>query len=97
MVAMKIPRRSNASTLPRPMKLPTKPPTIAPAMPMRIVTIHPPGSLPGMMSFAIAPAIRPRQIQDKIPMRNLQDKFARAVKDLFFAVILDGVVSADLK
>jgi hypothetical protein len=50
-----------------------------------------------MMSFAIAPAIRPRQIQDKIPMRNLQDKFARAVKDLFFAVILDGVVSADLK
>jgi len=38
MVAMKIPPRSNDSTFPRPMKLPRKPPTIAPTMPMRIVT-----------------------------------------------------------
>ena len=37
-VAMKIPPRSNDLTFPRPMKLPRKPPTIAPAMSMRIVT-----------------------------------------------------------
>jgi hypothetical protein len=29
------------------VKLPRKPPTIAPAMPMRIVTMIPPGSFPG--------------------------------------------------
>src|SRR3546814_6406066 len=30
----------------------------APVMPKRIVTMIPPGSLPGMISFAIAPTIR---------------------------------------
>jgi hypothetical protein len=38
-----IPPRSNDSILPRPMKLHRKPPTIAPAMPMRILTEIPPG------------------------------------------------------
>ena len=37
-------------------------------MPMRIVTMIPPGSFPGIMNFARAPAIRPRKIQEKIPM-----------------------------
>jgi len=41
------------TTFPRPMKLPKKPPTIAPAMPMRIVTKNPPGSFPGMMARAL--------------------------------------------
>jgi hypothetical protein len=31
-------------------------------MPMRIVTIIPPGSFPGMTNFAIAPAMRPGKI-----------------------------------
>ena len=54
MVAMKIPPRSNDSTFPRPMKLPN-PPTIAPTMPMRIVTKIPPGSFPGVISVAESP------------------------------------------
>jgi hypothetical protein len=37
-------------------------------MPMMIVTIMPPGSLPGMMNFASAPAIKPKKIQERIPM-----------------------------
>jgi hypothetical protein len=68
MVAMKIPPRSNDSTFPRPMKLPRKPPMIAPAMPIRIVTKIPPGSFPGMMNLARAPAMRPRRIHEKMPM-----------------------------
>ena len=32
------------------------------------VTIIPPGSFPGMRNFAIAPATRPRKIQEKMPM-----------------------------
>jgi hypothetical protein len=28
----------------------------------------PPGSFPGMINFAIAPAMRPRRIQEKMPM-----------------------------
>jgi hypothetical protein len=44
MVVMKIPPRSNDSTFLRPMKLPRKPPMIAPAMPMSIVTKIPTGS-----------------------------------------------------
>ncbi|GHA94956.1 hypothetical protein GCM10007159_15470 [Modicisalibacter luteus] len=35
---------------------------------MIIVTIKPPGSLPGMMSLATIPAIRPKMIQAKKPM-----------------------------
>jgi hypothetical protein len=83
-VAMKIPPRSNDSTLPRPMKLPRKPPTIAPAMPMRIVTRHPPGSFPGMTNFARPPAIRPRRIQEKIPIASFLGQTRRAVKDFIF-------------
>src|SRR5215213_5625402 len=40
-----------------------KPPTTEPAMPSRIVTMAPPGSRPGMMAFAIIPAIKPKTIQ----------------------------------
>jgi hypothetical protein len=40
-----------------------KPPRRAPAIPKRIVMIHPPGSLPGMRSLAIIPATRPTKIQ----------------------------------
>jgi len=87
MVAIKIPPRSNDSTFPRPMKLPRKPPTIAPAMPMRIVTMIPPGSFPGMMNFAIAPAMRPRKIQEKTPMLSFLGQIRRAGKDLFQFVL----------
>src|SRR6516164_5625112 len=84
-VAIEIPPRSKDSTFPRPMKLPTKPPTIAPAIPMRIVTMIPPGSFPGMMNFAIAPAMRPRKIQEKTPMLSFLGQIRRAGKDLFCA------------
>ena len=40
-----------------------KPPTRAPAIPMRIVTRMPPGSLPGMISLPKTPAISPTIIQ----------------------------------
>ena len=67
-VATKIPPISNDSTFPRPMKLPRKPPKRAPTMPTMMVTMRPPGSLPGRMNLARAPAIRPRKIQENIPM-----------------------------
>ena len=38
---------------------PTKPATNEPATPSSIVTMMPPGSFPGMKSFASAPATRP--------------------------------------
>src|SRR5688500_13338340 len=51
---------------------PKKPPRNAPTIPMRIVTIIPPGSLPGMIAFAIAPAMRPRTIHARIDIcKNL--------------------------
>ncbi len=34
----------------------------APAMPMRVVPMKPPGSRPGSRSFAMAPASSPRMI-----------------------------------
>jgi hypothetical protein len=40
-----------------------KPPRRAPAIPRRIVMMHPPGSLPGMRSLAIIPATNPTKIQ----------------------------------
>src|SRR4029450_9293907 len=52
-----------------PTARPRKPPTSAPAMPNRMVTIHPPGSRPGMRSLATAPTINPKMIHPMIPMR----------------------------
>ncbi len=86
MVAIKIPPRSNDSTFPRPIKLPRKPPTIAPAMPMRIVTKNPPGSFPGMMNLARAPAMRPRRIHENMPMISSLAPIRRKRKDLFRAL-----------
>src|SRR5918998_2148716 len=51
---------------PTPIRLMRKPPTKAPAIPMRIVTIMPPGSSPGMINFASAPAMSPIMIQAMI-------------------------------
>src|SRR5215831_4534656 len=50
------------------MARPRKPPTRAPAMPSRMVTMMPPGSSPGMRSFATAPMIRPRTIITRKPV-----------------------------
>ena len=44
------------------------PPRTAPTIPMMMVTMMPPGSSPGMIALAMAPAIRPRTIQPMIPM-----------------------------
>ena len=41
----------------------------APTIPMMIVTMIPPGSLPGMMALAMIPAMRPRTIHAMIPIR----------------------------
>ena len=46
-----------------------KPPIKAPAMPIKMVTMMPPGSGPGMIHFASTPAISPTTINAKIPMR----------------------------
>src|SRR5262245_63535246 len=51
-----------------------KPPSRAPAMPRRIVTMNPPGSLPGVTSFAMIPTISPKTIHDRIPMRSSFDR-----------------------
>jgi len=46
------------------------PPTKAPAIPSSMVTMQPPGSRPGMSSFAMTPATRPKITQDNIPSRS---------------------------
>src|SRR4051812_25025305 len=48
-----------------------KPPNKAPAIPSSIVTMKPPGSRPGINSFAITPTTRPNRIHDRIPIRLL--------------------------
>src|ERR1043165_3047368 len=54
---------------PRPViRFPRNPPRNAPTIPMSMVTMAPPGSLPGMMAFAIAPAIKPSTIHAMIPI-----------------------------
>src|SRR5438046_2163594 len=50
--------------------LPRKPPRNAPTIPMMIVMKTPPGSLPGMMALAIAPAIKPRTIHARIDISS---------------------------
>ena len=47
-----------------------KPPTKAPATPIKMVTMMPPGSGPGMNHFARAPAMSPTTINAKMPMRS---------------------------
>jgi hypothetical protein len=56
---------------PMPMRLASQPPTIAPAIPIRIVTMIPPGSSPGMISLASAPAINPMIIHPSIAIIGL--------------------------
>jgi hypothetical protein len=46
----------------KPISLPTTPATSAPPIPSSMVTKMPPGSFPGMMSFASAPTINPINI-----------------------------------
>ena len=54
------------------------PPINAPTIPISIVTKMPPGSLPGMTSFAMMPTMSPKSIQPRTesmgmpPSRNLE-------------------------
>jgi hypothetical protein len=52
---------------PRSSAVARKPPSRAPAIPSRIVTMMPTDSAPGMIAFAISPARSPRTIQPTIP------------------------------
>ena len=45
-----------------------KPPNKPPKTPIIMVTIHPPGSFPGIIILAIAPAIKPNIIHVIIPI-----------------------------
>src|SRR3712207_942029 len=45
-----------------------KPPSSAPAIPIRIVTMKPPGSRPGINSLAMMPTTSPNRIHDRIPI-----------------------------
>jgi hypothetical protein len=69
-VAVKMDPRLKLPVLPpKPRKLSTQPPMKAPTIPIRIVTIMPPGSGPGMTHFARIPAISPMTIQTMmVPM-----------------------------
>src|SRR5262245_53448619 len=51
-----------------PSARPAKPPSTAPAIPSSIVTMIPPGSRPGITSFAMAPTTRPNRIQPRMPI-----------------------------
>jgi hypothetical protein len=46
------------------------PPRIAPTTPMIVVTMKPPGSSPGRIALAIAPARSPRMMKAMIPMTS---------------------------
>jgi hypothetical protein len=63
------------------------PPRNAPATPRHIVIMIPPGSLPGIMNFAIIPTISPMIIHDRIPILLFSFQFLFA-----FA----GILSPDL-
>jgi hypothetical protein len=49
-----------------------KPPMRAPAMPIRVVMMMPPGCLSGRIALAITPAISPRMMKAMMPMSRLQ-------------------------
>jgi hypothetical protein len=61
-------RSSNPETSPNPSCAPMNPPAAAPTMPRTMVTIIPPGTLPGMRYLAMAPAIRPNSTHNRMPM-----------------------------
>src|SRR5215204_5187290 len=73
---------------PMPMRLPRKPPTMAPAIPSRMVIIKPPGSSPGMINLASAPAIPPTMIQ-KINAPSIVASFGR-LATLYCTPLYDG-------
>lgn len=54
---------SNEVATPKPKARPINPPTTAPTIPKRVVTINPPESGPGITAFAKNPAKNPRTIQ----------------------------------
>src|SRR5215211_2117366 len=65
---------------PVPPNNPTRrPPTRAPAIPIRMVTMNPPGSSPGRISLPKAPAMSPTMIQEMMPILSLEDTPAREV------------------
>src|SRR5690606_37658507 len=68
-------RISKASIAPHPSVEPTKPPISAPATPSAVVITMPPGSSPGMTSFASAPAISPKTIHESSPISSLLSPF----------------------
>src|ERR1041384_4462222 len=65
-------RKSKPDTLPNPSWVPMNPPTNAPATPSTVVTMIPPGALPGMRNLANPPATSPSTIHEAIPIRFLQ-------------------------
>jgi hypothetical protein len=59
----------NSSTVSTPNNAwPRNPPSSAPTMPMTIVMMMPPGSLPGRMALAMTPASSPRTIHPRMPI-----------------------------
>src|SRR5215203_829082 len=69
MAASQVLQSKNSSIgSPKPSTLATKPPTSAPTTPTIVVMMMPPGSSPGRMAFASAPARRPRMIQPMMPI-----------------------------
>src|SRR5215210_7611814 len=95
-VAVKIDPRLKLPALPeKPRRLSTQPPMKAPTIPMRIVTMMPPGSGPGMTHFARMPAISPTTIQAMIaPMLmalHLPLSTARLCRTRPVSNITDGV------
>src|ERR671916_3020758 len=69
-VATRMDQMLNPDTPAPPKRLKTNPPTKAPTIPIRIVTMMPPGSSPGRTSFASAPAISPTIIHAIIPISS---------------------------
>src|SRR5215218_1534098 len=68
-------------------------------MPIKIVMIHPPGSLPGMISLAITPAISPNTNQERISMAFssiARTRAARTVHSTFSLLVAFGPAALGL-
>src|SRR5580765_7341811 len=85
----------------QPAARPRNPPSSAPAMPRRMVTMKPPGSRPGVTSFATTPTARPNTIHPRMaiapsskPQETTNDFRHRAIDHVqaeFFRLLADGL------
>jgi hypothetical protein len=92
MVAMKIPPRSNDSDLPETDEAAQKTADDRAGDANEDRDKDPPGSFPGMINFARAPAMRPKRIQEKMPMPSFRTIAVLERNDLAYGAKIEARV-----